>query len=78
MAAIIIDGIIFIIAILVTANVPLKFRRHEKDEEDEDENEESAPASLPVTGAETQKTAKEDTTDEKKKSNSRQNARRRC
>jgi S-DNA-T family DNA segregation ATPase FtsK/SpoIIIE len=61
MAAIIIDVLLFVIAILVAANVPLKFRRREQEEEDEDEEE-----PLVVTGGE-QKTAEEEVRGEKKK-----------
>jgi len=66
MAAIIIDGILFIIAILVTANVPLKFGRREKND-GEYEEEESEETPLQVTGADMQKEAKEDVPEEKKR-----------
>ena len=67
MAAIIIDSILFVIAILVTANVPIKFRRQTKDEEEESEEDEAEAAPLHVTGTDAKKTTKEDLPEEKKK-----------
>ena len=65
MAAIILDGILFIIAILVTANVPIKLRR--RDNEEGSDEEPKATELLKVTGDEMQKTAKEVLPDEKKR-----------
>ena len=63
-AAIIIDIILLIIAVLITANVPIRFQRQQEIENDEEENEDEEP--IMVTGAETQKLAKEISDGEKK------------
>ena len=63
MAAIIIDIILLIIAVLVAANVPLRFEGQPEDEDGESENEEEP---LMVTGGEPQKPSKEPATEEKK------------
>jgi S-DNA-T family DNA segregation ATPase FtsK/SpoIIIE len=67
-AAIIIDAILFIIAILITANVPIKLRWRREAEDDEDEEyEEPKKEPLVVTGQEPQKQAKETVKSEEKK-----------
>lgn len=66
MAAIIIDALLFIIAILITANVPIKFRRRQNYEEGEEE-EKQQKEPLVVTGEEPQKQTKEAARAEEKK-----------
>lgn len=56
MAAAIIDGFIFIISILVTANVPLRVKWPERTERDEEEDGFEEEEELPVTGTEEKKT----------------------
>jgi S-DNA-T family DNA segregation ATPase FtsK/SpoIIIE len=63
MAAIVIDALLLIIAILVTANVPLKIRRHQNDEEEENKEEEEP---IVVTGGGSRVSDKEPGKEEKK------------
>ncbi len=55
MAAAIIDGFIFIISILVTANVPLRVKWPQKNQEEEYEEEYEEEEELPVTGTDGKK-----------------------